>query len=132
MKDPIWITTEHATTAHRRQLAEHGGLDGIRDPSLLESALGLPRHQFAYAHPTPSIPALAAAYAYAIAKNHPFLDGNKRTAAVLCESFLLINGLTIDATDEELYPLFYNLAAGTLSQEDLTTFLTTHSHPTVP
>ncbi len=81
MDDPIWINEPLALAIHKRQLAEHGGLDGVRDPGLLQSALARPRHLFAYNDPTPALPALAASYAFGIARNHPFIDGNKRTAA---------------------------------------------------
>ncbi len=123
MDDPIWIGQPLALAIHKRQLAEHGGLDGVRDPGLLESALARPRHLFAYNDPTPALPALAASYAFGIAKNHPFIDGNKRTAAVVCETFLELNGLSINATDTEMYPIFLDLAAGALSEEQLATWL---------
>jgi death-on-curing protein len=127
MDDPIWITETLAMAIHRRQLAEHGGLDGVRDPGLLQSALARPRHLFAYTDPTPELPALAASYAFGIAKNHPFIDGNKRTAAVVCETFLELNGMSIKATDMELYPIFLDLAAGSISEEELATWLIEHS-----
>src|SRR6059036_2942595 len=106
MDDPIWISKELAIAIHRRQLAEHGGADGIRDAGLLESALARPRQRFAYEDPTPAIPALAASIAYGIARNHAFIDGNKRTAAVVCETFLALNKFQLDATDVEMYPIF--------------------------
>src|SRR4028119_1895938 len=112
MDDPIWINKELALAIHSRQLAEHGGADGVRDEGLLDSALGRPRNRFAYEDPTPPIPALAAAYAFGIARNHAFIDGNKRTAAVVCETFLTLNGFALDAADVELYPIFVSLAAG--------------------
>ena len=123
MDDPIWISVELAMAIHRRQLAEHGGADGVRDPGLLESALGRPRHLFGYTDPTPDIPQLAAAYAYGIAKNHAFIDGNKRTAAVVCETFLDLNGWDLTATDADAYPVFLALAAGELSEEALAQWL---------
>ena len=124
MDDPIWISIELTLGIHSRQLAEHGGADGVRDQGLLESALGRPRHLFAYTDPTPEIPRLAAAYAFGIAKNHAFIDGNKRTAAVVCETFLLLNGFELTATDIEAYPIFLSLAAGELSEESLADWLT--------
>lgn len=123
MDDPIWISTNLALGIHKRQLAEHGGLDGTRDPALLESALARPRHQFAYTTPTPDIPALAASYAFGIAKNHPFLDGNKRTAYVVCRTFLLLNGHDMTASLERRYLTFLGLAAGEVSEEALVTWL---------
>lgn len=123
MDDPIWITAELAETIHARQLAEHGGAEGVRDPGLLESALNRPRHLFAYEDPTPDVPRLAAAYAFGVAKNHPFIDGNKRTAAVVCEAFLNLNGYDLTATDAELYPQFLALAAGELEEEAFAAWL---------
>lgn len=129
MDDPIWISLELVLAFHARQLAEHGGLDGIRDQSLLESALARPRHQFACEDPTPSIPALAAAYAFAVAKNHPFLDGNKRTALVVSITFLELNGLEIIASMEDRYLTFYNLAAGKVTEPELIAWMQTNTRP---
>lgn len=123
MDDPIWIGEALALAIHKRQLAEHGGLDGVRDLGLLQSALSRPRHLFAYNDPTPALPALAASYAFGIARNHPFIDGNKRTAAVVCETFLELNGMSIHATDAEMYPVFLDLAAGKLSEGELASWL---------
>jgi death on curing protein len=124
MDDPIWISKELAIAIHKRQLAEHGGADGVRDANLLDSALNRPRNLFAYDDPTPSIPALAAAYAFGIAKNHAFIDGNKRTAYVVCRTFLLLNGYDLTAEREERYQVFLDLAAGSVSEGDLIKWLT--------
>lgn len=132
MDDPIWISTELALAIHRRQLAEHGGADGVRAQGLLESALSRPRHLFAYADPTPDIPALAASYAFGIAKNHAFLDGNKRTAYVVCRTFLLLNGFDMTAGREERYQTFLALAAGELSEETFADWLVKNTRPTCP
>ena len=115
--DPVWISLEVASAAHREQLAEHGGGEGVRDARLLESAMARPRQLAAYGDP--DMAALAAAYAYGIARNHPFVDGNKRTAAVVSETFLAINGLVLNASDAELVVAFLALAAGELSQKEL-------------
>ena len=123
MDDPICISVELATAIHKRQLAEHGGADGVRDPGLLESALNRPRHLFAYADPTPDIPAMAAAYAYGMARNHAFIDGNKRTAYVVCRTFLLLNGFDLTAPREERYQTFLDLAAGSVSEGQLINWL---------
>jgi death-on-curing protein len=123
MDDPIWISKTLARAIHSRQLAEHGGADGVRDEGLLDSALSRPRHLFAYEQPTPEIPALAAAYAFGIAKNHAFIDGNKRTAAVVCETFLALNGYTLNADDADMYPVFLGLAAGSMGEGDLIKWL---------
>ena len=127
MDDPIWISEQLVLAIHKRQLAEHGGLDGVRDPGLLQSALARPRHLFAYAQPTPEIPVLAAGYGFGIARNHPFLDGNKRTAAVACETFMELNGWTITADDAEMYPVFLALAAGDIDEPELADWLVKHS-----
>ena len=128
MDDPTWISVEMAIAIHRRQLAEHGGADGVRDQGLLESALSRPRHLFAYSDPTPKAPQLAAAYAFGIAKNHAFVDGNKRTAAVVCETFLVLNGCELTATDAEMYPVFLAVASGDLSEEQLVDWLIQNTH----
>lgn len=129
MDDPIWISRELALAIHARQLAEHGGADGVRDEGLLDSALGRPRNRFAYEDPTPSIPALAASYAFGIARNHAFIDGNKRTAYVVCRTFLLLNGFDLTADRVERYTTFLSLAEGSLGEPDLVAWLTAHTRP---
>jgi death-on-curing protein len=119
MKEPLWLQDDVVTAIHSRQLAEHGGLDGIRDPGMLSSALARPKNAFAYSQPKPDIPALAAAYAFGIAKNHPFVDGNKRTAYVLCRTFLMLNGQDINATDMDKYQTFLRVADGTIDESQL-------------
>lgn len=112
-----WVTSDVAFAAHREQLAEHGGGDGVRAGDLLESAMARPLNLAAYGDPDAA--ALAASYAYDIARNHPFVDGNKRTAAVVSETFLVLNGYRLDASDSDLVPTFLALAAGELSEEAL-------------
>ncbi len=119
MKEPRWLQDIVVTAIHRRQLAEHGGLDGIRDPGMLSSALARPKNTFAYSDPKPDLAQLAAAYAFGIIKNHPFVDGNKRTAYVLCRTFLLINGHDIEATEAEKYQTFLALAEGSINEAQL-------------
>jgi death-on-curing protein len=126
MDEPIWIDKPEVLVAHSRQLAEHGGSDGIRDETLLDSALAKPRNVFAYAD-LPTLPMLAASYAFGIARNHAFVDGNKRTALVICEGFLRLNGLRLVAPPEEKYLTFLALAEGSLTEEDLTVWLTRHA-----
>ena len=128
MKEPVWITAELIESIHERQLSEHGGPGGIRDYGMLESALARARQKYTY-EPTADLPVLAAAYAYGIATNHPFVDGNKRTAAVACELFLELNGYLLVAEDAEMYPVFLSLAAGELTEEALTDWLRTSSGP---
>jgi death-on-curing protein len=117
MSDWSWVSSDVALTAHREQLAEHGGGDGIRSPDLLESAMARPRNVVAYGEPDAA--ALAAAYAYGIGRNHPFVDGNKRTALVVSETFLMLNGYGLNAGDAEIVVAFLALAAGELSEEEL-------------
>lgn len=90
MKVPIWVGEAVVLAIHRRQLAEHGGSDGIRDRGLLESALFRPKNQLAYGNP--NLFDLAAAYGYGITQNHLFIDGNKRTAYIVMRTFLKLNG----------------------------------------
>jgi death-on-curing protein len=115
--DLVWISVDVATTAHAEQLTEHGGGEGVRDLALLESAMARPRNLAAYGKPDAA--ALAAAYAWGIARNHPFVDGNKRTAAVVSETFLILNGYRLTASDAELVVAFVALAAGELSEDEI-------------
>jgi death-on-curing protein len=114
-----WLLEESVYAIHQRQIAEHGGSDGVRDEGLLLSALARPQNLLAYSEEMPDIAQLAAALAYGIAKNHPFIDGNKRTALVVARTFLLLNGFNLTATQEEKYLTFLKLAEGNLSEEEL-------------
>ena len=116
----VWISRALALAIHDRQLAEHGGATGIRDEGLLESALAPPRQLHAYGQPAPD---LAAATAFGLARNHPFVDGNKRMAAVACEVFIVLNGATLSAEDHELYPLYLGLSEGSLGEADFAAWL---------
>lgn len=120
----VWIATDVALAAHAEQLSEHGGGDGIRDVGMLDSAMARPQNLAEYGEPDAA--ALAAAYAFGIARNHPFVDGNKRTAAVVSEAFLMLNGFTLTASDAELVVAFVALAAGELSEEELTDWFRGH------
>jgi death-on-curing protein len=111
------VALDVAVAAHSEQLAEHGGAEGVRDERLLESAMARPRNLAAYGEPDAA--GLAAAYAYGIARNHPFVDGNKRTAAVVSETFLILNGYRLTANDAELVVAFLALAAGELSEAEI-------------
>jgi death-on-curing protein len=128
VNEPIWIDKPETLFSHSRQLAEHGGSDGIRDEGLLESALSKPKNVFA-CEPDCDLPRLAASYAYGIARNHPFIDGNKRTALVVSEGFLRINGWKIISSPEEKYLTYLQLADGSLSEEELAIWFRSHIHP---
>lgn len=119
----VWIDRALALAIHDRQLAEHGGAAGVRDEGLLESALARPQQMFAYADRAADIADLAAALAYGLARNHPFVDGNKRTAIVACETFIDLNGGTLDAEDTALFPLVLALADGRLTAQEFAAWL---------
>jgi death-on-curing protein len=106
---------------HARQLAEHGGAAGVRDDGLLESALARPQNLNAYADA--DAPAPAAAYAFGLARNHPFVDGNKRTAFVACELYLAANGFELAASDQECLAFTLALAAGDIVEEEFAAWL---------
>ncbi|MEP2828427.1 type II toxin-antitoxin system death-on-curing family toxin [Parvibaculum sp.] len=115
--EPLWLLRNAVLAFHSRQLAEHGGGEGIRDEGLLDSALSRPLNKFAYEEP--DLFDLAAAYAYGIATNHPFVDGNKRTAYVAALTFLRLNGYSIEASATEKYETFIRLAAGEMEEAEL-------------
>jgi len=115
--EPVWILKTAVLAFHLRQLAEHGGGEGVRDEGLLDSALGRPLNKFSYEDP--DIFTLAAAYAYGIAANHPFVDGNKRTAYVTALTFLRLNGYRVRANQTDKYDTFIKLAAGELEEDAL-------------
>jgi len=129
MHEPVWLQPAVIEAIHLRQLAEHGGAAGIRDAGLLASALARPQQLFAYGGEGVSLPALAAAYGYGLARNHPFVDGNKRTAFVAALLFLRLNGFDLSATQEERYRTFLALADGSLSEQALLVWLETHLTP---
>lgn len=117
MSDWIWVREDAVLAAHDRQLAEHGGPQGLRNAGGLASALARAANLAAYGDPDAS--ALAAAYAGGIARNHPFVDGNKRTAWIAARLFLLINGFTLSFDHAEATAIMLGLAAGELSEEEL-------------
>ncbi len=125
--EPVWVQIEVALAVHDRQLAEHGGGVGLRDAGLLESALARPQNQWAYG--ADDLCALAAAYAFGIARNHPFVDGNKRTAWVLARLFLALNAVTIVFDAADAIRTVLALAAGELSEDDLADWFRTHLNP---
>jgi len=108
-----------AAIAHDLELAAHGGIEGLRDAALLESALARPKNIWAYSQSAASLHLLAAAYAFAISSNHPFLDGNKRTALLVSFAFLEVNGLEVTASQEDAFLTILALAAGDLTEDQL-------------
>ena len=125
MSDILWLRTDAVLAMHARQLAEHGGSTGIRDTGLLDSALQRPLNKASYGEP--DVFELAAAYAYGIARNHPFIDGNKRTALVASRSFLILNGYQITASKEDRLKTFLALASGELSEDNLAAWFRKHA-----
>lgn len=119
----VWIEKAVVLAAHDRQIAEHGGSAGVRDEGLLESALARQQQLHAYGDPAPDLADLAAALAYGLARNHPFIDGNKRTAHVAYRVFLELNGAELVATDEGKYVAMLALAEGKLAERDFAAWL---------
>ncbi|MGH8306925.1 MAG: type II toxin-antitoxin system death-on-curing family toxin [Gammaproteobacteria bacterium] len=122
----IWLEKALVIAIHDRQLAEFGGSDGLRDTTLLESALARPQQLYAYGDPPPDLAQLAASLAFGLARNHPFVDGNKRTAYVAYRTFLVLNGAELEATDEDKYLTMLALAEGKLSEKEFAAWLGTH------
>lgn len=120
-KAPRWLSLDAVTAVHVQLLAAFGGSAGVRDHGLLESALARPRHIFTYEKA--AICDLAAAYAYGIARNHPFVDGNKRTAFMAAYIFLERNGFRFDGSEAEVLLVFRRLATGELSEKELSLWL---------
>ena len=119
MQEPIWMDPVDAVIAHDLELAAHGGSAGVRDAGLLESAMARPKNVWAYAESAPSLAVLAAAYASGISSNHPFIDGNKRTALLVSFAFLDVNGSEVNASQEDAFLTILGLAAGEVSEEQL-------------
>lgn len=120
-----WFSRELVILAHDEQLVEHGGASGLRDAGLLDSALGRPQQLAAYGDP--DVFDLATAYAFGIARNHPFVDGNKRTAFLLAEGFMRIHGQHLLATDEQALVAMLDLAAGEVDQDQFAAWLRQHA-----
>jgi death-on-curing protein len=126
VEEPRWILKKAAIALHREQLLEHGGPEGVRDETLLDSALAKPLNVFAYEEGA-SLFRLAASYAFGIARNHAFVDGNKRTALVVSLLFLNLNGWEIETGREELLATFLKLAEGSLSEAELAAWFESHA-----
>jgi death-on-curing protein len=119
----VWLEKALVLSIHERQVAEHGGSAGVRDQGLLEFALARPQQLHAYGDPAPDLADLAAAIAFGLARNHPFVDGNKRTAHVAYRTFLALNSAEFVATDEEKYVAMLALAEGKLAERDFAAWL---------
>jgi death-on-curing protein len=129
MSEPIWIRQDVVLALHNEQLKLNGGPEGIRDLGLLESALARPKNILAYAEEPPTLARLAAAYAKGIVANHPFVDGNKRTAFIVSLTFLRLNGLAVTASKEDRVNTFWSLAGGSLTEDQLTQWFERNTSP---
>ena len=128
MKEPVWLDRRAVIAFHSESLAEHGGTSGIRDEGLLDSALARPKNQFAYA-PEFDIAKLAAAYGFGLAKNHPFVDGNKRIAFIATATFLRLNGYRLNSGRMDEIQTMLAVAAGELSEDALAVWIRLHTEP---
>ena len=126
-----WVVPNSVLAMHKRQIAEHGGTEGVRDEGLMLSALARPENLNAYGENV-DLAALAASYAFGIAKNHPFLDGNKRTALVVAVAFLNLNGFDFDAPGKKTYTMFLQLAEGSISEDALAAWFRERLYPIGP
>jgi death on curing protein len=124
VSEPEWLTAAIVFAIHDEQLAIHGGSPGIRDAGLLESALDRPRNKWAYE--SAELPELAAAYGYGIARNHPFVDGNKRTSLLAIYTFLGINGVDFIVPEADAAAMIMSLAAGEISEENFARWIRDH------
>lgn len=129
MQEPVWIRSDVVLAIHARQLAEHGGAEGVRDAGLLESALARPKNLWSYSG-SADLASMAASYAFGIARNHPFVDANKRSAWVVCRTFLRLNRRDLDAPPQEAFLSMLQLAEGTLSEETFAGWVRTYLRET--
>lgn len=125
-REPVWLSRVVIDSIHTDQLREHGGLAGVRDENLLESALARPQQKWHYAE-EPDVPALAAAYAFGLVNNHPYRDGNKRIGFLAMVTFLGVNGYELTATDAEVVAEFLALAQGLVTESELTEWTRQHA-----
>lgn len=128
MKEPRWLDRRAIISFHAQSLAEHGGSSGIRDQGLLDSALARPKNQFAYAAEF-DIAKLAAAYGFGLAKNHPFVDGNKRIAFIATVTFLRLNGYRLSSGRMDEIQTMLAVAAGELSEDVFADWIRLHTEP---
>ena len=127
MKEPIWLELEDCIAIHEMMLSQHGGLNGVRDYGLLESAVAKPRNRFAYE--AAKVEDLAASYAAGVVLNHPFLDGNKRTGFLLAATFLELNGRVLTASEESVVEYTLALAARSIGERGYALWLKANSKP---
>jgi death on curing protein len=127
VNEPLWISENIARAIHADQIAQHGGSPGIRDENLLSASLARPRHLFVYGEPT--LFDLAAAYGYGLVKNHPFIDGNKRTAFAVMATFLEVNGYSLDVPEMQVVVMMEGLATDRETQDSLAKWLDENSVP---
>lgn len=127
MSEWVWLNRAVIIAIHEVQLAEHGGGTGVRDPGLLDSALGKPQQLNNYGEPPRDAAALAASYGYGISRNHPFIDGNKRTGYVSAELFLRLNGWRLTADDASCVVTMLAVAAGDITEEAFAAWLRAHA-----
>jgi death-on-curing protein len=127
-REPRWLSRVVVDAIHHDQLREHGGLPGVRDENVLESALARAKQKWHY-DPDADLPSLAAAYGFGLVKNHPYRDGNKRIGFLAMATFLDINGYELDATDAEVVTAILSLASGALSETTFTDWIRQHTHP---
>jgi death-on-curing protein len=121
MTEPFWLTRQMVVAIHDEQLTVHGGASGLRDEGMLESALDRPKNRWSYEQA--ELPELAAAYAFGIARNHPFVDGNKRTALLALYTFLGVKGVEFIVPEAEAAAIILSLAAGEVSEQSLTRWI---------
>jgi death on curing protein len=128
MSEPVWVRRDVLELLHGESIAEHGGAEGLRDEGLFESALARPRNLFAYENVDDPV-RLAASYAFGLAKNHAFVDGNKRIAFIACGLFLRLNGLRLAADQAEAALTFLSLASGAIGEDKLAEWIRRHAKP---
>jgi death-on-curing protein len=121
VNEPRWLAVDEVLVAHERQLVHFGGAAGLRDGDMLESALSRPRNKWLYEQA--DLPELAASYAYGLAKNHPFVDGNKRVAFIAMAAFLRLNGIPFAPPQDASTAMILGLAAGEISEDGLTRWI---------
>jgi death-on-curing protein len=123
ISEPKWLTARSVDAIHAALIDEHGGLHGIRDQALIDSALARPQNRYIYAEATCDIPELAAAYGFGLVKNHGYLDGNKRVGLAALLVFLRINGVRLRVTEPQAVMMIEHLAAGGVSEEELAAWI---------